>query len=262
MTEDVRLDRRDEAATSDDVALTFSQLGLYGRLGNNLWQIAAVIGRAIDLNLPIRLPPWSYSAAFNIPREWFRPLKPTDVDVFATVDYLKPRDERWLQDTRLWWNHREAVRTCLSPTDDVLSECYRVYPRLLENGPVTAIHVRRGDYLRFQRYYLLPSADYYRRALGDTDPEDVIVLTDDPDWVLTEMRFLRGAQLSVDQPNIVDLACMTRCHRHVIANSSFSWWGAFLSGSDEVKYPRDWYTPEYAHLRSEYLTPSSWQPDC
>ncbi|MFJ5309594.1 alpha-1,2-fucosyltransferase [Streptomyces sp. NPDC088350] len=241
-------------------AVTFSLLGLEGRLGNQLWQIAAVIGRSLELGLPIRLPAWVYGNAFNLPRSWFALPDENDVQVYDLVDYLKPVDRFVLQDIRLWWPYEQQVREYLTPAKHVLDEVDALYGDVLERGDVTGIHVRRGDYLQYPDKYPLPTASYYREAIERFSAANIIVFTDDPQWVAEHMPFLDGARMTRQPVGFLDLACMTRCSRLVIANSSFSWWGAFLSGSTEIVYPRHWYTPEHRDVVSEWITPAHWTP--
>lgn len=99
-----------------------------------------------------------------------------------------------------------------------------------------AIHVRRGDYVSnpgyAKRFGALPLA-YYERALRhlaerETDLHAVI-FSDEPVWV--KVNFPRLIPFTVAEGNEAteDLRVMTACRRHVIANSTFSWWGAWLA---------------------------------
>jgi hypothetical protein len=240
--------------------VTFSDLGPRGRLGNHLWQIAAVIGRSIEDRLPIRLPPWKFSSAFTVPSAWFTAPGEDDVEVYDLVDYLLPDDRYVLQDIRLWWDHQDTVRRYLSPAAHVVEAAKLEYGEALSTGGLTSVHIRRGDYLKYPSVYPLPSIDYYRQAAEGTPPENIIVFTDDPGWVSDNLAFLRDASMTSGPANFIDLACMTMCDRHVIANSSFSWWGAFLSGSDDVVHPSRWYTDEWAPMVSAHMLPTHWTP--
>ncbi len=99
-----------------------------------------------------------------------------------------------------------------------------------------AVHVRRGDYVSSpgyaKRFGVLPMA-YYERALRylaerETDLH-AFVFSDEPGWV--KVNFPRLIPFSVVEGNEAteDLRSMAACRRHVIANSTFSWWGAWLA---------------------------------
>jgi hypothetical protein len=240
--------------------VTFSQLGLHGRLGNHLWQISAVIGHAERLGLPIRLPAWQYQRVFSLPEDWFGPFMEGDVEVYDLIDEL-PRDARFvLQDCSHWWASIDVVRRCLAPAAGLAEYARRCVDKMGLSGPLTAVHVRRGDYLKFPGIYRLPTVDYYAAALEGRPADEVLVFTDDPTWVRENFGFLgSGLRIALGNPNFVDLAIMAQCRRHVIANSSFSWWGALLSGADDVVYPAKWYSDDSAHLGSGNMTPAAWR---
>jgi hypothetical protein len=225
-----------------------------------LWQIAAVIGRARALRMPIRLPPWKYADAFNVPGSWFQTPRDDDVEVFDTVDYLPPEAKYFLQDLRLWWEFESQVRAYLSPSRAVVRQTSAVYPEVDAPDGATAVHVRRGDYLRLSDVYPLPSAQYYLRALAQWSSAHTIVFTDDPQWCAnSELARVRAVRVATCSPGFIDLAAMSRCRRHVIANSSFSWWGAFLADSSAVVYPSQWYGSGFADADTAHLVPPGWE---
>jgi hypothetical protein len=124
----------------------------------------------------------------------------------------------------------------------------------IRRAPLSAsIHVRRGDFLAGAdpRFYAL-GVDYYRRAtalmasvLGG-EPT-YFIFSDDPEWAASALDFLPDrvtATVGYDRPE-EDLILMAECRHHIIANSTFSWWGAWLNRHPDktVIAPRQWYTP-------------------
>lgn len=114
-----------------------------------------------------------------------------------------------------------------------------------------AVHVRRGDYVTDPgaRSFLgtLP-LDYYVAAAelvsGGAPDAHFFVFSDDPAWCRSHLR-LGGPTTFVDHNQDrgdEDLRLMTLCRHHIIANSSFSWWGAWLARPDGqvVVAPRRW----------------------
>lgn len=118
-----------------------------------------------------------------------------------------------------------------------------------------AIHVRRTDYLGLSAHHTNLSTDYYSKALDAVgDFSEAIVFSDDIEWCKTVPEF-KGLTFSIDSP-YNDLKLMTRCEKHIIANSSFSWWGAYLSDSDTVIAPKNWFGPALSqHDTSGYYLP-------
>lgn len=104
-------------------------------------------------------------------------------------------------------------------------------------GDACALHVRRGDYVtnaRARATYAECSADYYRAAI-DMLPDNttVMVFSDDLEWArknLPAIRKLVFVGNGAPRPGLADLWLMSLARHHIIANSSFSWWGAWLAG--------------------------------
>lgn len=129
-----------------------------------------------------------------------------------------------------------------------LEEAIRAAP-----DPAVSVHVRRGDYVAHHRAReLLGSlgADYYERAVETVvervGPVSLFVFSDDPEWCRDRLRFPHVTTI-VDRalpPERAweDMRLMSLCRHHVIANSTFSWWGAWLnpSRSKVVVAPARW----------------------
>jgi hypothetical protein len=130
------------------------------------------------------------------------------------------------------------------------------------------LHVRRGDFVSLgdaAQLHGLCSVDYYRRAITlvrERCPEcHFLVFSDDPAWARAELPldpsavFVTGNELSPEQ----DLALMSACKHHIIANSSFSWWAGWLGDSPEqmVIAPTPWYASPKLDARD--LAVSRWQ---
>ena len=112
-----------------------------------------------------------------------------------------------------------------------------------------ALHIRRTDYLKLSHHNSL-GLDYYEKALGEFDSDrTIIIFSDDPEWC-KEQKLFDGDRFLVAEGNVnyVDLCLMTLCTGHIIANSSFSWWGAWLSDSKKVVAPKNWFS---GHLEDQ-----------
>ena len=102
--------------------------------------------------------------------------------------------------------------------------------------------------------------EYYENALNKL-PKDipVLIFSDDTEWckkqdIFQPDRFL----ISESDNNLVDMCLMTMCSYHIIANSSFSWWGAWISNSKKVIAPKIWFG-SHANLDDRDLVPDSWE---
>lgn len=128
----------------------------------------------------------------------------------------------------------------------------------LAKGMWCSVHVRRGDYLKHKMYRGLCEADYYRRAIEEIRRRvgkgvRFVVFSNDMGWVRENL----GKELG-DDTVMVDWNCggdsyrdmqlMSMCRHNIIANSSFSWWGAWLNGYEDkvVIAPKVWLNGEGA----------------
>lgn len=123
----------------------------------------------------------------------------------------------------------------------------------IEQDTSVAVHIRRGDYVTnaaAAEFHGLCDIDYYRAGLRYLASElgafRVFVFTDDPAWALENLDF--GVETLVlpgpgSRPDHEDLWLMAACHSFVIANSSFSWWGAWLGEHEDkrVVAPQRWF---------------------
>lgn len=106
-------------------------------------------------------------------------------------------------------------------------------------GPIEAIavHVRRTDFLSPLSPMAALDVDYYRRALALLPRAPALVFSDDLTWCRENLPDLT----LIDAPDQYQaMALMSRCRHHVIANSSFSWWAAWLGEKGAVVAPSRW----------------------
>ncbi len=126
------------------------------------------------------------------------------------------------------------------------------------------LHIRRGDYIsssKASRIYAQCTLDYYQAAMERLPTSNpVLVLSDDLPWArenLPAIRPLVFPEAKTDRPGLADLWLMARATHHIIANSSFSWWGAWLAVKGGLKIaPRRWFHDPT--MNDTDLTPEDW----
>ncbi|RAM61656.1 hypothetical protein RB25_21875 [Herbaspirillum rubrisubalbicans] len=132
-----------------------------------------------------------------------------------------------------------------------------------------SLHIRRGDYVSNAAAAAVHGTcdlGYYERAVAylreitGVDPE-LFVFSDDLDWVAANLRLPYPMHLIRDNDaatNYEDLRLMTACRHHIVANSSFSWWGAWLDGrTDSITVaPARWFVADTPDARD--LVPLRW----
>ena len=129
-----------------------------------------------------------------------------------------------------------------------------------------SLHVRRGDYTQADnvRFHGLCSLDYYRDAIdyvaSKVERPEFFLFSDDVDWVKDNLKIAYPytvVDINDGATAYFDLECMKNCKHNIIANSSFSWWGAWLNENPEkiVVAPQRW----FAGARSVDVVPESWK---
>jgi len=98
---------------------------------------------------------------------------------------------------------------------------------------MVAIHVRRGDYVNNPFYVDLMQTDYYEKAMDLFPDADFLVFSDDIEWCKKQSIF-KDCEFSEYNSELEDLNLMASCKGHIIANSSFSWWGAYLASYPQL----------------------------
>lgn len=245
---------------------SYKALGSFGALGNQLWQIAGTLGRAERNKADgVLFPKWYYSKFFNVPEELF-----VDVLPYECVDF----SGEYLQDLEGIGNVIDIVLWWFSETElakKLIDERFES----VDFSNMTAIHVRRGNNLSLPNHHPVPTYEYFKSALNIFNNQDIIVFSDDLDWC-KEQDIFSGAlfgfgppkdidiysltsptPVSIDQAAI-DLLIMKMCRRHIISNSSLSWWGAYLAGYGDVIYPPQWVGPAITDYDVSRIIPDKW----
>ena len=137
--------------------------------------------------------------------------------------------------------------------------------RIMRTNSVS-MHVRRGDYILnpdVHRYHGLCSVDYYEKAVRFIAERQadlhLFVFSDDITWARRHLQFPFPTHfLSYSQEE--DLWLMSCCQCHIIANSSFSWWGAWLNKNPKkiVVAPVRWFADDKAESQSLTIVPETW----
>lgn len=131
-----------------------------------------------------------------------------------------------------------------------LSEKNKQLLSVMKEKECTSIHIRRGDYLHHPNFQGICTEKYYTNAIDyidkNTNNELFIVFSDDISWCKNSLQKLKNRVVYVDwnegEDSFMDMYLMSNCDNNIIANSTFSWWGAFLNQnkSKVVVCPSKW----------------------
>jgi hypothetical protein len=227
-------------------------VNLMGRLGNNLFQMAAALSLAKKYNTEcFRNDNYDYLNAFDLSDISYSNQKGTlhfsEKKFSFNEQFLTLPDNTHLsgyfQSFKYFENCSNKIKNNFKFKSFVVdSVCKNGYQFLNEDNNVTAIHVRRTDYLTIQHAHPVCSLEYYHNCLDRIkDLELVLVFSDDPSWCRD--TFKGDKYKIVDLDLHCSLYMMTRVKNLIIANSSFSWWGAWLNehANKNIFAPKKWF---------------------
>ncbi len=167
-------------------------------------------------------------------------------------------------------DQREQVRKELVFKDDAPASSARIMEDM-DRSSAVAVSIRRGDFLQNPLHNIC-SVQYYQRAIGHirktvSEPQ-LYIFSDEPDWVKQNMGF-DAPSCFIEEPRdpVEHLRMMSCCRFHAIPNSTFSWWGAWLSDPEVVVAPEFWlssdretHSREFGHwVETGHTVPQSWQ---
>lgn len=110
-----------------------------------------------------------------------------------------------------------------------------------------SIHVRRGDYLHYPNVYEQMSLEYYTSAMNSIGSDkNFLVFTNDIPWCVETFKDFPNVKIINESDPFKSLSLMASCKNHIISNSTFSWWGAYLSDNSNVICPKKWFTKDFA----------------
>lgn len=249
--------------------ITFTKLGRHGRLGNQLFQIAATIGIARKNKDEYVFPNWQYSKYFKKPHRVHTGLiKPTLIYNEPHFHYkevdLGPRYLNdlfgYFQSEKYWSEAVQEVKDQFQFTDEFklsASTKFLSYNQVeVLKGEVIAISIRRGDYVNNPAYAQL-SVTWYYKALETHFPKwktdnTIIIFSDDIEYCKLHFGNYENVLYASNTFNnndkskywdenksaVEQLCLMSMCDHFIIANSTFSWWGAYLGEKAHSKVIR------------------------
>jgi Glycosyl transferase family 11 len=171
------------------------------------------------------------------------------------------------QSERYFTAHADQIRRDFAPIAPLEPE-NAALAEVIRASAAVSLHVRRGDYVsdtRTQAVHGVCGIDYYARAMDRVEAlvpsPHYIVFSDDPDWTranLTSPHPMTFVTVNPPARGYRDMQLMSMCRHHIIANSSFSWWGAWLNPrlDKTVIAPARWFASGDKDTRD--LLPAAW----
>tara|TARA_R100000005_G_scaffold40447_1_gene18971 strand:- start:1458 stop:2315 length:858 start_codon:yes stop_codon:yes gene_type:complete len=281
--------------------LTFNKLGKSGRLGNQMFQYAALRGIAANRGFDWAVPPPGTSGIDEFGTENNYCMFETFKLPYATPEHHGVSDtQRWavwkefhfnedlfnhcpdnvnldgyFQTEKYFKNIEDEIRKDFEFQDDIYGPCKEMIDSL-GGDRMIFLHIRRGDpklpwaYVNLQNAHPVQTWEYYEKALAQF-PDDipVLVFSDVIEWC-QEQEFFKPDRFIMSETTDefadgqrvpwTDLCLMSLCTDAIIANSSYSWWGAWLMANKDKKViaPKNWFGPQFDHYNMNDLIPDGW----
>ena len=235
----------------------FNYLGQHGRLANQMFQYASLRGIAASKGYDFCIPKtdygdkWKDNKLFDV----FEMKSVKNIE-FIPADFYPEKQfhydpeyvdncpdnvnlHGYYQSEKYFKHIEDSIREDFTFKNYVLDPCVSNF----KFDEIIALHVRRTDYVSNSASHPPCSLLYYERALEHFDSDiPVMIFSDDIVWCKEQELFSADRFVFSDNEwNLIDLCLMSMCTHHIIANSTFSWWGAWLSGSNQVIGPSKWF---------------------
>jgi hypothetical protein len=256
---------------------------LMGGIGNQMFQIATIEVMAQEIGTDVyyadidnfiemlsRQTAWTTHAREYLTifknldlrknQDWAVPPKRIVRVPFEYRRIIAEDDTRYVgyfQSESYFAHYRDFVLKSLEPSDDISARLSK-YDDLLK-GTTCSIHVRRGNYVQLAHIHPPCDMDYYNRAMEYLRPygiERYIVVSDDMTWC--RENFIGEKFVFVEDTDYICLFLQSRCTHHIIANSSFSWWAAWIGQNVDKRTiaPERWFGDD--NNRAKDIVPWHW----
>ena len=245
--------------------MSFNRLGLMGRLGNMMFQYASTLGAAKatgklavaniscqpSFKNNFKLDHVGDPMIYNVDQEiqestWGFNFNP---EVLKTDKNMNIDLAGYFQSPKYFEHCSRAVRNDFTFSEEIREKAAKKIP----SDVCVSVHVRRGDYTKVPDIHTLQPKEYYMEGLKHFEGHIPVFFSDDAEWVKNEFSDVKNAVFISNEPTVstdtttwsdesayVDMCAMSFCNGHIIANSSFSWWSAYLSEAKTVA-PKQWF---------------------
>ncbi len=225
---------------------------IMGGLGNQMFQYAAGLGAATILGETLELNTTFYQQNKN--RKYELGVFPISFQVTDNVaEPIKEKQHSYQEITQsgMMVGYWQSEKYFDFVEDEIRKEFY--LPKSEIPSDWVAVTVRRGDYLSLSDVFAQLDESYYGEARKNFPEGFFVVFSDDPVWCAENLKWA-DLVMPCSKP-VQDMALRSSFKDHIIANSSYGWWGAWLANGNKVIAPKKWFTNG---LDDSDLIPDRW----
>lgn len=238
----------------------------HGRMGNNMFAIAALKAYSLRYGVDGVIPPWKYAQYFEGPFNQSENI--SDYPEYAELRFAYDEIPKWdnidligyYQSELYFLDFQEDIRKLFTLKDDVQGAAQQFISSECGTKTPVSLHIRRGDYLNHPTTHPTCTIEYYKQAMWNFgDDCHFFVMTDDLEWAEKNI-VLKGRVSFCGFADIMDFCVGVNCSHNIISNSSFSWWQAWLNPNPNkiVIAPKIWFG-EAANHDTKDLIPNTWK---
>jgi hypothetical protein len=255
--------------------IIFERLGGWG-LGNSMFQIATTISIAKKNNTEYFFPDDCYFKKRyfdDLNNCYFKHILPfinlkslNNVFVkwgYGGVGYVEPPKiknnenliiDGFFQNEKYFSEYKDILIETFDIKEEYKKYIQEKYKEIL-NKNTCSLHVRRGDYLTAKEMKIL-DIEYYKNAVKYFDNDTLfLIFSDDILWCKNNLDFIENKHFIEENNDILELKLMSYCNNNIIANSTFSWWGAWLGKNTKVIMPNpqnNWFSENFYEENLKY----------
>ncbi len=260
--------RADEATYLTEESPPLVTCALMGQLGNQIFQIATTLAYAWDhgaiaLFPDLNKPDWRLDLnrdavffrldASPIPRPLSNQFYQSSAFRFEPIPAQRDLNLiGYFQTWKYFDHHRDKLLSVLAPSQSILDYIHEVYENLVALPNTVSVHVRTfNKWLHETRIHPFMGMEYYKDAMNQFPPETVFVIFSDRiTWCKKHFSKLGKQCVFIEEKNwIVEFFLMSMMKNHIICNSSFSWWAAYLNQNpDQTVIAPDYWMHPHCHV--------------
>jgi hypothetical protein len=266
-----------------------------GGLGNQLFQIFTVIGCALDNNIPFQ---FLYSKTVGSRTTYwdtfFAPIKGCVTTIpfggtikrekgfhYEPININNSKNQNnettilsgYFQSPKYFERHKTKIAEMVMHLTEYKTKITK--NRFIDREKTISMHFRLGDYVLLPDYHPVLPLDYYVKSIqeickiANSETWTIYYFCEEADFKQVFEEYISKLHLNFDKcefvrvepriPDYLQMLTMSCCKNHIIANSTFSWWGAYLNFSQDkiVCYPSTWFGKKLAHNSIKDLIPEN-----
>jgi len=241
--------------------ITFNTLGGHGQLGNQMFQYASLLGVKYKNNYDIVFSERVKNNSYLF--DFFNLTEYTINDSPITNEYREPEFHfnnkifdisdntslfGYFQSEKYFKHCSDVVKREFTFKEDIIEKAKNILQPYF-GKTLVSLHIRRGDYLVYPKQFPLCTKEYYQESMSvfDSPQTQFICVSNDIGWCIENIK--HDNIVYINNSLEIDMCILSLCSHNIIANSTFSWWGAYLNKNQDKKIiaPKIWFGPDLSH---------------